>query len=147
MTHHRKHRSVSQLHEDIRRASRERPGPDMEETREHIMAAGREVLLAAQGALQFCKNYVETQMPEASHSNILCFFQKAIAVADELSRGLSSVSTLQRAAGTIAKPIFSALEQEMQEQARGGTRRPARKTPPKHPGRVRTSTGAKRKKW
>lgn len=106
----------------VRRARRkcccETQSPDMEETRDHIIAAGREILLAAQGALSFCKSYVETSVPKSSQPNLLIFFQKAMSVADELSRGLTGVSTLKRAAGDIAKPFFTAMEREMSSDNR-----------------------------
>lgn len=94
-----------------------RPEPDVEETKAHVMAAGRELLLAARGALFFCKDYVETQVPEASRPNLLGFFQKAIAVADELSRGIAGVATIKKAAEGIAKPLFTAMEREMRREA------------------------------
>jgi len=88
----------------------------MDETGEHIMAAGKELLLAAGGALKCCKDYVETSVPEASRTNLLSFFQKAISVADELSRGICGVSTIKRTAGTIAKPLFTAMAKEMKAE-------------------------------
>ena len=50
----------------------------MEDTKEHIMIAAKELLLAAGGALRFCRAYVETQMPKSSQPELLTFFQKAI---------------------------------------------------------------------
>jgi len=97
--------------------SRKGPSPeDIEETKEHVMAAGRELLLAARGALGFCREYVETSVPEASRSNLLSFFQKAIDVADELSRGICGASTIKKTAGTLAGPLFTAMANEMKAQ-------------------------------
>lgn len=94
--------------------------PDMEETKTHIFAAGRELLLAAQGALSFCKDYVETSVPQASRPTLIGFFQKAITVADELGRGISGVSNIRRTAGKIAKPLFTAMASEMKREAEEG---------------------------
>lgn len=110
MTHHR-------------RGHRRMDGPSMEETRDHIFAAGREILLAARGALSFCKDYVETSVPEASRPNLLSFFQKAMSVADELHRGIASASSLKRTAGQLAKPLFTAIEREMREEKREAPRK------------------------
>lgn len=127
MTHHTpEHRRRAQM-------------PDMDETKGHVMAAGRELLFAAEGALKFCRSYVETCVPESSRPNLLNFFQKAITVADELSRGLAGVSALKSAARGVAKPLFTAMEREMKreaaEAAKAAPRRPAGKrarTKPRH---------------
>lgn len=113
-------------------------GPDMEETKGHVLAAGKELLLAAQGALGFCKEYVATQVPEKSRPNLLGFFQKAIAVADELSRGIAGVSTIKKTAEDLARPLFTAMDREMraEEKAQKATKRP--------PGRGPRRTAAKR---
>lgn len=116
MTHHRR-----------RGESRPAAEFNMDETKQHIMAAGKELLLAARGALFFCKDYVEAQVPEAGRPNLLGFFQKAIAVADELSRGIAGVSTIKRTAAGIAKPLFTAMEREMREERQAGQRLAGRK--------------------
>lgn len=87
--------------------------PNVEETRDHILAAGKELLLAAQGALYFCKDYVEKSVPEANRPALLGFFKKAIVVADELGSSISGLSALRRTAEGFAKPFFTAMEREM----------------------------------
>lgn len=84
---------------------------ELEETRVHILVAGRELLLAAKGALKFCSQYVETSSKSSPH--LARFFKKAIAVADDLSVGLRNMDTIKRAAGAAFQPIFTALENEL----------------------------------
>lgn len=111
--------------------------PDIEETKDHILTAGKELLLAAQGALHFCKEYVEKSVPEARRPALLGFFKKAIVVADELGSSISGISTLKRTAEGFAKPFFTAIEREMREgsfgphkeRSRGFSRR-VQKRPP-----------------
>lgn len=55
------------------------------DTRTHILNAGRELLLAAQGALTFCKDYVESNSKERRNPELIHFFSKALAVAEELA--------------------------------------------------------------
>ncbi|HPM40828.1 MAG TPA: hypothetical protein PLY45_00135 [bacterium] len=115
----------------MKRARREGKGEapyDADETREHIMAAGRELLLAARGALGFCREYVETSVPEGSRANLISFFQKAMAVADELSRGICGAETLKKAAGAAAGPLFTAMAREM--SAQGGRAKAGQKEKP-----------------
>ena len=64
-----------------KRATAKLTAREMEETKEHILAAGRELLLAAHGALKFCQSYAEHSAPTASKPNVAGFFQKALAVA------------------------------------------------------------------
>lgn len=90
--------------------------PGIEETKEHIFTAGKELLLAAEGALHFCKDYVEKSAPEANQPALLSFFKKAISVADELGSSISGVSAIKRTAEGIAKPIFTAMEREMRAE-------------------------------
>lgn len=106
----------------------------MNETKEHVLAAGREILLAAQGALRFCKGYVETQIPEPSRPNLLKFFHKAIDVADELSRGICGATSIAHAAGEFAKPLFNAMDREMraQESASAKPKKTAKVSKGKH---------------
>lgn len=89
---------------------------DMDETKEHIMIAGKEILLAAQGALRFCKDYVEASMPRQSRSNLVTFFHKALMVAEELGHGISGVAELKQKAESVAKPFLSAIEHEMRRE-------------------------------
>lgn len=108
--------------------------PDIEETKTHILAAGRELLLAAHGALAFCREYVESQAPKDARPNLVGFFQKAISVADDLGKGISKASSFKRAAEEVAKPLFTAMAREMKEEAQGakhearGTKHEARTT-------------------
>lgn len=92
---------------------------DFTETRIHILTAGRELLLAAKGALQFCSKYVESSQVSAPH--VKAFFKKAINVADDLSSGLRSADMIKRAASSAVKPIFTALEQELAADAKRST--------------------------
>ena len=124
--------------------------PDADETREHVMAAGRELLLAAKGALGFCLDYVDSSVPPASKANLISFFQKALSVADELSKGIAGAETLTRAAGAMAKPLFTSMAEEMKSQQaseRAGRKAqagPAAKKPrAKRPAQRRTARGKK----
>ncbi len=87
---------------------------EMEETKEHIMAAGRELLLAAHGALKFCEAYIKFSSPKSSRPHLVNFFQKAISVADELGVGLLGTEHIKRTARKIADPIFDGMEKEME---------------------------------
>jgi hypothetical protein len=87
---------------------------EMEETKEHIMAAGRELLLAAHGALKFCEAYVKFSAPKSSKPHLVAFFQKAVSVADELSVGLLGAAPVKKAAQGIADPILDEMEREME---------------------------------
>ena len=97
--------------------------PDMEETKEHILAAGRELMLAADGALRFCKAYATQVKSPKPRSQLEAFFSKAIAVADELAKGLITASG-KEAAKKAAAPLFEALGREMVKESRskGGSR-------------------------
>lgn len=90
--------------------------PDIEETKEHVLAAGREILLAARGALRFCKSYVEAASAPESRPELMKFFQHAIEVADDLSRGICSIDAIKETASNIAKPVMDILEQEMEKE-------------------------------
>ncbi len=92
--------------------------PDMEETKEHILAAGRELLLAADGALRFCKSYAETRAEPSSRSMLVGFFSKAITVADELGKDLVKATGITNAARSAVSPIFEAFSREMEETER-----------------------------
>ena len=116
--------------------------PDMDETKEHILAAGKEILLAAQGALRFCKCYVEHQSSAHARPHLVQFFQRAIAVADELSRGLVGIAPIKKVAEEVTKPLFDVMEREMRSEARHVRSRP--KT--KKPTRRKTSVKKKRTK-
>ena len=102
-----------------KRARRRAETPlDMEETKAHVLAAGRELMLAAQGALAFCRDYAKSQTPAPQRSQLLGFFSKAIEVADELGKGLTTASHIPGAAKGMAGQIFDAMGREMNEQAR-----------------------------
>lgn len=90
--------------------------PDIDETKEHVLAAGRELLLAAQGALSLCKDYAKASSSPDSRSQLMQFFSKAMDVADELSKGLISASRIPGAARGVAGEVFDAIGREMKEQ-------------------------------
>ncbi len=110
------------------------PG-EMEETKEHILAAGRELLLAAHGALRFCLNYAGQAAPEGSRTHVVGFFEKAIAVADELGRGLVQSAPVTDAARKAAGPLMDAMEREMEQQAQRFRRNRTEGCPAKGPMR------------
>lgn len=87
--------------------------PDMDETKEHVIAAGREILLAAHGALKFCRSYVDTSVSEASKPALLGFFEKAISVADELGHSMMTIEKIKKTADNIARPVFETIAAEM----------------------------------
>jgi len=91
--------------------------PDMDETKEHVLAAGRELLLAADGALRFCRSYAESFASPQSRSQLVSFFSKAVAVADELAKGLITASG-KEAAKKAAGPLLDALGREMAREER-----------------------------
>jgi hypothetical protein len=95
---------------------------EMERTKRHVLAAGRELLLAAQGALRFCKDYVEFSPPRASRPHLVNFFQRGISMADELGRGLLEAAPVKRAAEGLAKPILNIMEWEMRSEAKSRRR-------------------------
>ncbi|MFA4873990.1 MAG: hypothetical protein WC956_00900 [bacterium] len=100
--------------------------PDVDETKEHIFAAGRELLLAARGALRFCKEYADATASPATRVQLIKFFGKAISVADELSRGLVSASAVTHKARSVAAPFFEAMGKEMRaEEHEKSAARPA----------------------
>lgn len=109
------------------------PHFNSDETKRHIMAAGRELLLAAQGALRFCKSYVEVTPESKSQPHLIQFFQKAIAVADDLGKSMLKTSPVQRAAAGITKSLFDAMEQEMKVSPASHARRGSSKTRRKGP--------------
>ena len=113
---------------------------EMERTKQHVLAAGRELLLAAQGALRFCKDYVEFSPPRASHPHLIDFLQRGISMADELGRGLLEAAPVKRAAEGLVKPILNIMEWEMRSEAK--SRRSAR---PKTASRKKKKTTKKRR--
>ncbi len=121
--------------------------PDMEETKEHILAAGRELLLAADGALRFCKSYAETRTEPSSRSLLVGFFSKAIAVADELGKDLVKATGVTKAARSAVSPIFEALGREMEETERMKRSRAAARRAPSRPRKsaAKPKPAAKRK--
>jgi len=98
---------------------------DFEETRTHILLAGREILLAAQGALKFCSAYVEASNKSSPH--LKAFFKRAMTVADELGSGLKDMDSIKRAASSVVNPIFALIENEMatEKQIKNKRRKPA----------------------
>lgn len=119
--------------------------PDMDETKEHILAAGRELMLAADGALRFCKCYAESFSSPQSRSQLVSFFSKAIAVADELAKGLITASG-KEAAKKAAGPLFEALGREMAREERSSRTRATRAKPKAKKAARRTTRPARRKK-
>lgn len=100
---------------------------DMDETKGHILAAGRELLLAADGALRFCRKYAETSVPSSSRPGLLDFFQKAIVVADEMGKSITNIPTAKTVAEKVAKPIFEMMGHEMaREKATPKPKKPRR---------------------
>jgi hypothetical protein len=91
---------------------------DPNKTKAHVMAAGREIMLAAQGALRFCKEYAEKTASPAAKPHLVKFFSRAIAVADEFGKGLTTASKLSKAAQRLASPIFDAIGLEMKGDGR-----------------------------
>lgn len=96
-----------------RHSSRAPKAFDAEETKKHVLAAGREILLAAGGALRFCKNYASAAAPPSSRSALFDFFQKAIVVADELGKSITNIPNVKTVADKVAGPIFEMMGQEM----------------------------------
>ncbi len=94
------------------------PWTDLEDTRVHILVAGRELLLAAKGALRFCSQYAEASGTSSPH--LVKFFKKAINVADDLSAGLKNIDTIKKAAGAAIRPLFTAMEREMGAEKKTG---------------------------
>ncbi|OGQ22837.1 MAG: hypothetical protein A3I05_01550 [Deltaproteobacteria bacterium RIFCSPLOWO2_02_FULL_44_10] len=60
------------------------------DTKIHILRAGKELLLAAQGVLSFCQHYIETSSHEKRNPELAAFFSKALSVIQSLSRDLKS---------------------------------------------------------
>lgn len=104
--------------------------PDAAETRMHILAAGRELLWAAKGALNFCCKYVESSGNRAP--NVVAFFKKAMSVADDLSAGLDNPETIKKAARSAIEPVFCSMEREMAHEKRAAStpkvKRPKKKS-------------------
>ncbi len=119
--------------------------PDMDETKEHILAAGRELMLAADGALRFCKSYAESFSSPQSRSQLVSFFSKAIAVADELAKGLITASG-KEAAKKAAGPLLDALGREIAREEHANRTRPPGAKPKAKKARRRATAPARRKK-
>ncbi|MBT3182470.1 MAG: hypothetical protein HN337_08200 [Deltaproteobacteria bacterium] len=113
---------------------------DKDETIHHIMAAGKELLLAAQGALRFCKDYVENTPDSKSKPNLLKFFQNAIKVADDLGGSIIKTSPVATAAKGMAKNIFDSMESEMSSRKKPGKKK---RTPRKTGGSTKSTRGKK----
>ncbi|MBI4126371.1 MAG: hypothetical protein HY465_02645 [Deltaproteobacteria bacterium] len=58
------------------------------ETKLHVLRAGRELLIAAEGALEFCKHYVEKSGKEPQNQKLMTFFSRALDVVTELGSDL-----------------------------------------------------------
>jgi hypothetical protein len=59
-----------------------------ETTKEHALTAGRELLLAAQGMLKFCRKYVETSSEARFKPYLSDIISKAQRVTDDLTKGI-----------------------------------------------------------
>lgn len=111
--------------------------PDFDDTKEHVLAAGREILLAAQGALRFCRDYTEEHASPAARVQMIKFFSRAIAIADDLGGSIVRASTLARAAQGAARPLFDAMSREMRCEERAQRRQKAKAARPKPTARKR----------
>lgn len=69
--------------------TRRRASPDFAETKQHVLAAGQELLLAAHGALSFCRDYVEKSSKERRNPELCAFFRRALSVVEELTHGFT----------------------------------------------------------
>ncbi len=119
-----------------RSATAHRP-PDFDETKDHVLAAGREILLAAQGALRFCRDYAEEHASPSARSQMTQFFSKAIAIADDLGGSIVRASTLAKAAKGAARPLFDAMSREMRCEERAQRRQKVKAARPKAAARRR----------
>ena len=117
--------------------------PDMEETKDHILAAGRELMLAADGALRFCRAYAESFSSPSQRSQLVSFFSKAIVVADELAKGLITASG-KGMVKKAASPIFDALGKEMARESKG--RKKAKPRTRRAPAKKARTTAMRRRK-
>ena len=91
------------------------PEPDFETTKVHIIVAGRELLLAAQGALAFCKHYVETNGRERRNPELIQFFTRALTVANDLGRDLTTAEGLKRVISMVIKPLETGMAWERKQ--------------------------------
>lgn len=103
-----------------RRTHRQKPcfGPDAEETKAHVLAAARELLLAAQGALKFCRCYVEETSQSKTKPYLVGFFQKATQVANELGKGILDACPTADVAKGAVKTVIESIGREMEGEAR-----------------------------
>ncbi len=77
-------------------------GDLFDDTKDHVLTAGRELVLAAQGMLKFCKMYVDTSSEARFKPCLAGIIEKAKSVADELAREMSADALAKR--GTKTKP-------------------------------------------
>lgn len=119
-----------------KRIHRQKPcfGPDAEETKAHVLAAARELLLAAQGALKFCRYYVEETSQSKTKPYLVGFFQKATQVANELGKGILDACPATDVAKGAVKTVLESIGREMEGEAKGPSR-------PKPYGRKRVRRG------
>ena len=108
--------------------SRTKRFSQIDETRGHLIAAGKELLQAAGGALAFFRDAVENASAGAPRPHLMGFLEKATAVAHELSKSISRVSSAQKMAGRFVSPLVAAIEQEMAAEQRKKKKRPQRRT-------------------
>lgn len=119
-----------------RRTTSHKPSAS-DDTREHILAAGRELMLAAKGALSFINSYMESQKSSSSQDQISSFFHRAISVADQIGRELSNICPKPSHTSAAIKPIIEALASEMKasDKFRPRPKRPRSKTKGKRSSR------------
>ncbi len=98
-------------------------------------------MLAAQGALRFCSEYAAVTASPPTRIQLMNFFGKAMAVADELSRGLASAASVTQKAHNVAAPFFEAVGKEM----RVSERMAHRHTKAKKPAKAGRKAAARRK--
>lgn len=110
-----------------KRIHRQKPcfGPDAEETKAHVLAAARELLLAAQGALKFCRYYVEETSDSKTRPYLVGFFQKATQVASELGKGILDACPATDLAKGAVKTVIESIGREMEVDSK----RPSRPRP------------------
>jgi hypothetical protein len=60
----------------------------MTATRKHILIAGREIMLAARGALRFFRSFAQSAATPSVRPFLLELFDRAIDIADDFSAGL-----------------------------------------------------------
>ena len=76
---------------------------DVKDTRHHIIAAVREILLCAPSVLKYCTNYIKTSMFEYSRPRPIKFIQNVMSTIS--LTGQAVVRAPRRAAPTLVKAL------------------------------------------